>query len=104
MGLGTATPTATALFYLFYLFYLPALRNAALGVPSHDVGDGVRGRAGEDLRVGCGLSKAHSHPEVLVAHANARTTVHGRLLMVARHRAGWPKVHIVAAMEPRWTR
>jgi transposase InsO family protein len=48
--------------------------------------------------VGCGLSKAHIHPEVLVAHANARTTVHGRLLIVARYRAGWPKAHIAAAM------
>jgi len=48
--------------------------------------------------VGCGLSKAHIHPEVLVAHANARTTVHGRLLIVSRYRAGWPKAHIAAAM------
>ena len=48
--------------------------------------------------MGCGLSKAHIHPEVLVAHANARTTVHGRLLMVARYRAGGPKAHIAAAM------
>ncbi len=48
--------------------------------------------------MGCGLSKAHIHPEVLVAHANARTTVHGRLLIVARYRAGWPKAHIAAAM------
>ncbi len=48
--------------------------------------------------MGCGLSKAHIHPEVLVAHAHARTTVHGRLLIVARYRAGWPKAHIAAAM------
>ncbi len=48
--------------------------------------------------MGCGLSKAHIRPEVLVAHANARTTVHGRLLIVARYRAGWPKAHIAAAM------
>ena len=48
--------------------------------------------------MGCGLSKAHIHPEVLVAHANARTTVQGRLLIVARYRAGWPKAHIAAAM------
>ena len=48
--------------------------------------------------MGCGLSKAHIHPEVLVAHANARTTVHGRLLIVARYQAGWPKAHIAAAM------
>jgi transposase InsO family protein len=48
--------------------------------------------------VGCGLSKAHSHSEVLVSHASARTTFHGRLLMVRRHQAGWPKAHIAAAM------
>jgi transposase len=33
-----------------------------------------------------------------VSHRNARTTFHGRLLIVARHRAGWPKAHIAAAM------
>jgi transposase InsO family protein len=48
--------------------------------------------------VGCGLSKAHIRPEVLVSHGNARTTVHGRKLIVDRHRAGWPKAHIAAAM------
>lgn len=48
--------------------------------------------------MGCGLSKAHSHSEVLVSHASARTTFHGRLLMVRRHQAGWPKAHIAAAM------
>jgi transposase InsO family protein len=48
--------------------------------------------------VGCGLSKAHIHPEVLVAHANARTTFHGRLMIVQRHRAGWRQAHIAAAM------
>lgn len=48
--------------------------------------------------MGCGLSKAHIHPEVFVAHANARTTVHGRLLIVARYRAGWSQAHIAAAM------
>ena len=48
--------------------------------------------------MGCGLSKAHSHSEVLVSHASARTTFHGRLLMVQRHQAGWPKAHIAAAM------
>lgn len=48
--------------------------------------------------MGCGLSKAHSNPEVLVSHANARLTVHGRRLIVARHRAGWPQAHIAAAM------
>jgi transposase InsO family protein len=44
------------------------------------------------------LSKAHIHPEVPVAHANARTTGHGRQLIVDRHRAGWPQAHIAAAM------
>jgi transposase InsO family protein len=33
-----------------------------------------------------------------VAHGNARTTVHGRKLIVARHLAGWRKAHIAAAM------
>jgi transposase len=44
------------------------------------------------------LSKAHSRPEVLVSHGNARTTVHGRQLIVARHQAGWKQAHIAAAM------
>jgi transposase InsO family protein len=44
------------------------------------------------------LSKAHIHSEVLVSHGNARLTVHGRLLIVQRHQAGWPKAHIAAAM------
>jgi len=35
---------------------------------------------------------------VLVSHANAHTTVHGRLLMVRRHQRGWKKAHIAAAM------
>jgi transposase-like protein len=48
--------------------------------------------------VGCGLSRAHIHSEVLVAHGNARTTVHGRKLIVARHRADWRQAHIAAAM------
>jgi transposase InsO family protein len=48
--------------------------------------------------VGCGLSKAHTRPEVLVSHGNARTTFHGRLLIVERRRAGWPQAHIAAAM------
>ena len=48
--------------------------------------------------MGCGLSKAHIHPEVLVAHANARTTFHGRLLIIERHLSGWPQAHIAAAM------
>jgi transposase InsO family protein len=33
-----------------------------------------------------------------VSHANARTTLRGRLLIVHRHRAGWPQAHIAAAM------
>ena len=33
-----------------------------------------------------------------MSHANARTTVLGRLLIVQRHRAGWPQAHIAAAM------
>lgn len=48
--------------------------------------------------MGCGLSKAHSHPEVLVSHGSARLTVHGRRLIVQRHQAGWPQAHIAAAM------
>jgi len=33
-----------------------------------------------------------------VSHANARTTVKGRLLIVQRHQAGWPQSHIAKAM------
>jgi transposase InsO family protein len=33
-----------------------------------------------------------------VSHRNARTTFQGRLLIVARHRAGWPQAHIAKAM------
>lgn len=33
-----------------------------------------------------------------MSHGNARTTVHGRKLIVARYRAGWRKAHIAAAM------
>jgi transposase InsO family protein len=33
-----------------------------------------------------------------VSHGNARTTFHGRLLIVQRHQAGMPKAHIAAAM------
>ena len=33
-----------------------------------------------------------------MAHVNARTTFQGRLLIVQRHRAGWPQAHIAAAM------
>ena len=31
-------------------------------------------------------------------HGSARLTVHGRRLIVERHRAGWPQAHIAAAM------
>ena len=48
--------------------------------------------------MGCGLSKAHSNPEVLVFHGSARLTVHGRRLIVQRHQAGWKCAHIAAAM------
>ncbi len=34
-----------------------------------------------------------------MSHANARTTVHGRLLIVGRYRAGWRQAQIAAAME-----
>ena len=44
------------------------------------------------------MSKAHSNPEVLVSHGSARLTVHGRLLIVHRHQAGWKQAHIAAAM------
>jgi transposase InsO family protein len=33
-----------------------------------------------------------------VSHRNARLTVHGRKLIVDRHRAGWKQAHIAAAM------
>lgn len=33
-----------------------------------------------------------------MSHRNARTTVHGRLLIVQRHQDGMPKAHIAAAM------
>jgi transposase InsO family protein len=48
--------------------------------------------------MGCGLSKAHSNPEVLVSHGSARTLFHGRLLIVQRHQDGWPQAHIAKAM------
>jgi hypothetical protein len=44
------------------------------------------------------LSRAHVHSEVLVSHANARTTLKGRMLIVERHAAGWAQAHIAAAM------
>ena len=33
-----------------------------------------------------------------MSHRNARTTVHGRLLIVERYQEGWPKAHIAKAM------
>lgn len=33
-----------------------------------------------------------------MSHGSARTTFHGRLLIVERHRAGWPQAHIARAM------
>ncbi len=33
-----------------------------------------------------------------MSHRNARTTVHGRRLIVERYRSGWPQSHIAAAM------
>ncbi|SDZ23619.1 leucine-zipper of insertion element IS481 [Geodermatophilus africanus] len=33
-----------------------------------------------------------------MSHVNARITVLGRKLIVARHRAGWRQAHIAAAM------
>ncbi len=33
-----------------------------------------------------------------MSHGNARTTVHGRKLIVARHAAGWKQAHIASAM------
>ena len=33
-----------------------------------------------------------------MSHRNARTTYQGRLLIVERHRAGWPQAHIAKAM------
>ncbi len=33
-----------------------------------------------------------------MSHGNARTTVHGRKLIVELHAAGWKQAHIAAAM------
>ena len=33
-----------------------------------------------------------------MSHRNARLTVHGRMLIVERHRSGWKQAHIAAAM------
>ena len=48
--------------------------------------------------MGCGLSKVRNRPEVLVSHRNARTTFHGRLLIVRRYQSGWAKADIAEAM------
>jgi hypothetical protein len=32
--------------------------------------------------MGCGLSKAHANPDVLVSHGSAHLTVHGRRLSI----------------------
>lgn len=48
--------------------------------------------------MGCGLSTVQSNLEVLVSHGGAWLTVHGRLLIVQRHRAGWAQAHVAAAM------
>lgn len=45
--------------------------------------------------MGCGLSKAHTHPEVLVPHANARLNSYGRRLLIDRVvRQGRPVAHV----------
>ncbi|OBH13970.1 transposase [Mycobacterium sp. E342] len=44
------------------------------------------------------MSKAHHRPEVLVSHRKARTTFHGRLLIVQRHNDGWKQAQIADAM------
>jgi hypothetical protein len=44
------------------------------------------------------LSKVPLRPEALVSHRNASTAFQGRLLIVQRHRAGWPQAHIAKAM------
>ncbi|GAA2573815.1 hypothetical protein GCM10009862_10920 [Microbacterium binotii] len=44
------------------------------------------------------ISDVFTNSEVLVSHRNARLTVHGRLLIVDRVRAGWKQAHIAAAM------
>jgi len=44
------------------------------------------------------MSDVFTSPEVLVSHANARLTVHGRMLIVQRREQGWKQAHIAAAM------
>ena len=48
--------------------------------------------------MGVACLRSHSALEALVSHRNARTTFQGRLLIVRRHRAGWPQSHIAKAM------
>ena len=48
--------------------------------------------------MGCGLSKAHSTRRFSCPTVMPALTVHGRLLIVQRHQAGWPQAHIAAAM------
>ena len=52
----------------------------------------------ENPRWGVACRRPALAPEVLVSHRNARTTFQARLLIVQRHRAGWPQAHIAAAM------
>lgn len=33
-----------------------------------------------------------------MSHRNARLTIHGRMLIVQRHQAGWKQAHIATAM------
>ncbi len=49
---------------------------------------GVAADQREDLRKEWRCLKSHSHPEVLVSHANARTTMYARKLLVDRVLAG----------------
>jgi len=44
------------------------------------------------------MSDVSHFQEVLVVHANARLTVHGRRLIVHRRSAGWAQAHIASAM------
>src|SRR6185312_3582983 len=71
---------------------------ALLVVPGQDVGDG-RGLNEGEPPSGVWLVEGPTPARRFsVSHANARTTFHGRKLIVARHQAGWKKAHIAAAM------
>ncbi len=48
--------------------------------------------------MGVACLRTDSSRKFSASHANTRTTVLGRLLIVERHRAGWPQAHIAAAM------